>query len=193
MYLSSVVSFYRRLADYDPSFIGSTEALIKACLKLNPEYQWLYIKLSDLYVLKKDYEGAFTAIERVVTTAPHNDVLQIKLALAAILTKRKEIAFLAVEKAINIRAAGNNIPADGRQAFSLDELYAFAQAYREVKDYGRALNCYNEMLNITPLDAKLHYETAEIYRIYGDIINAEKENKKAAELALKNVNNSPIQ
>jgi O-antigen ligase/tetratricopeptide (TPR) repeat protein len=192
MYLSYVVSFYRKIAVYEPSFVGRTEALINACLRLNPEYKWLYIELSDLYLLNKDYEGAFVAIERVTVTDPQNDVLQIKLAVAAILTKRVEVASMAVEKAKNIRTAGNNISADKRQAFSLDELYSFAQAYREVKDYSRALNCYNEMLNIMPLDAKLHYEIAEIYRLAGDIINAKKEAKKAVELASGNVDNSLI-
>lgn len=190
MYLSSVVGFYQKVAVYEPSFIGRTGALINACLRLNPEYEWLYIALSDLYVLKKDYEGAFTAIERVMATAPHNDVLQIKLALAAILTKREEVASMALKQAQNIRIAENyNMLSNKLQVFSLNELYSFAQVYREVKDYGRALNYYNEILDIVPLDAKLRYEVAEIYRLAGDIINAEKEGKKAVELASGNVDN----
>lgn len=194
MYLSSVIFLYQRMAVYDPSFIVRTEALINACLKLNPEYIRIHVMLSDLYVLKKDYEGAFTAIERAVAANPQNDVLQIKLALAAILTKREKVASMAVEKAKDIRNDQNyNIASDKRQMFSLDELYSFAQAYREVKDYGRALNYYNEMLNITPSDARLHYEVADIYRLAGDIINAEKESKKAAELASGNENNLLIQ
>lgn len=192
-YLSYVISFYQKMAVYEPSFIGSTEALIKACLRLNPEYQSLYIKLSDLYVLKKDYEGAFAAIERAIANAPQNDVLQIKLALAAILAKREDVASMAIEKAKNFRTAGSNILPDKRQAFSLDELYSFAQAYREIKDYGRAINYYNAMLNIMPLNARLHYEIAELHRLAGDIINAEKEAEKAAELASGNVDNSLIQ
>ncbi|MBI5674613.1 MAG: O-antigen ligase family protein [Nitrospirae bacterium] len=190
MYLSSVIAFYQKTAVYDHSFIEKTEVLIIACLRLNPEYTWLYIMLSDLYVLKKDYEGAFTAIERAMITAPQNDVLQIKLALAAILTKREDVVSMAVEKAENIRTAGNNMSADKRQVFSLDELYSFAQAYREVKNYESSLNYYKEMLNMTPLDAKLHYEIAEIYRLAGDIINAEKEAEKAVKLASGNVDNS---
>ncbi len=194
LYLSSTANFYLKMAVYDPSFIGRTEALINACLKLNPEYKRLYIMLSDLYFLKKDYEGAFAAVERAMETNSQNDVLQIKLALAAILTKREEIASMAVEKAQDIRIAQNyNIASDKRQVFSLDELYSFAHAYKEIKNYVRALNYYKEMLNIAPLDAKLHYEIAEIYRLAGDIINAAKEVEKAAELASGNVDKSLIQ
>lgn len=193
-YLSSVISYYQKLAVYDPVFIERTEALINACLRLNPEYKWLYAALSDLYILKKDYEGAFTAIERVMETAPQNDVLQIKLALAAIFTKRDEAASMAIEKAKDIRIAQNyNIASDKRQVFSLNELYSFALAYKEIKNYERSLNYYKEMLNITPSDAKLHYETAEIHRLLGDIINAEKETEKAKELASGNLENSLIQ
>ena len=149
--------------------------------------------LSDLFFLKKDYEGAFAAVERAIEPNSQNDLVQIKLALAAILTKRNEAASMAVEKAKDIRIAQNyNIASDKRQVFSLDELYSFARAYKKIKNYERSLDYYKEMLNIAPLDAKLHYEMAEIYRLLGDITNAEKESENAADFSLKNVDISLI-
>lgn len=193
MYLSNVIDFYQMMTVYDPSFIGRTEALINACLRLNPKYERLYVMLSDLYILKKDYEGAFDAVERAIATNSQNDVLQIKFALTAILTKREDVASMAIEKTKYIRTGRKNRSNGKRQMFSLDELYSFAQAYREVNNYDRALDYYKEMLNMMPLDAKLHYEIAEIYRLLGDIINAEKESEKAAKLASGNADNSLIQ
>jgi O-antigen ligase/tetratricopeptide (TPR) repeat protein len=184
MYLSSVINFYQKIAVYEPSFVEKTEILINACISLNPEYQWPYMVLSDLYVQKKDYEGAYATLKRILAYDPKNDVLHIKLALAAILTERGKVTARAIENARNIRVSRNSgIMANKEQVFSLGELYFFAQAYKEVRNYDIVLKYYKEMLDIMPLNAKFHYEISEIYLHLGDKVNASLEAKRAAELA----------
>jgi len=191
-YLSAVIAFYQKIAVYDPSFIEKTEALINACLRLNPQYDRLYMMLSDLYILKKDYEEAFHAIEHAIVTSSQNDTLQIKLALAAILTNREEIASMAVQKAKDMRLSQNTQRSNEMPVFSADELYSFARAYKEVKDYGKALKYYKELQNASTINADLRYEIAETYRLSGDSISAEKEQEAAKALASENMNNTSI-
>jgi len=182
-YLYGAIGFYQKINVYDPIFIDKTEALINACLLLNPDYQQLYMDLADLYFIKKDYEGAYAIFNRVLETDPENDLLQVKLARTAILTKRKTIAVMSIENVKNIRGYRNSQVAAKEPVFSVEELYFFAQAYKEVKDYGMAIKYYKEMLNMKPLNAQLHYEISEVYNFLGDKVNSMNESKRAAELA----------
>ena len=203
-YLTDVITFYKSVAIYEPAFIPGTEALISKCINLNPEYQWLYMALADIQVLKKDYENAFLNVKRVTDWDPENDKKQLKLALAAIYASKKDVVKNALENIKKIRTAKNKDIASGRETvFSAGELYDIALVYLDVKNFHKALQYYKELFTVLSYEdklyavrdfrfrkpaikAKLHIETAKIYLALGDKDNAVTEAEKAMELDPEN-------
>jgi oligosaccharide repeat unit polymerase len=182
-YLSQMIMLYSKVARNNPSFIAETEKLIKSAMQINPEYEWLYYKLADVNLYKRDYENAFKIINKVVDHDALNEKKQFKLAEVAILASRGEVADRALENVRKIRMVKNTEISSGRkQIFSVSELYFIATKYAEIKNYEEALEYYKEIITILPRKAKYHYELAEIYLQLGDNINAKMEINKAAEL-----------
>lgn len=203
-YLTDVIVLYNMIANYEPSFIARTEALIRKGMHLNPEYQWLYMALADICVLKKDYECSFANVKKVADWDYQNDKKQLKLALAAIFASREHVVNSALENVKNIRTAYSKNISSGRETvFSADELYYIAKVYREAENFSEALQYYNELIAILSYEDKLysirdsmlrrpgkkaqiHYEAANIYLALGDKENAAIEAEKALKLDPKN-------
>ena len=188
-YWTYLIKFYNRLASYEASFIDKeeiikrAEAIIKECMRLNPEYRWLHIALADNYILKKDYENAFLTINKSVALDPQNENIQLKLALAAILASREDKANNALENARRIRISKHDNTVFGRKSvFSAAQLLLLAQASIEVENFSHALQFYKEIITISPEEAKYHFDIAKIYLKLDDKVNAIRETKKAAEL-----------
>jgi tetratricopeptide (TPR) repeat protein len=182
-YLSHLISFYHRIALIEPLFIVETEELIKQCIRLNPYYEEFYFRLAEVYFLKKDYERAFTIIDKAVAQDTLNDRKQLKLAEAAILVLKQDVAEEALEKVRKIRIAENTEIASGmKPVFSVNELYHIAKKYVEIRNFSKALKFYKEIIIILPDDALYHYEVAKIYLELGDKFNAKKEAERASEL-----------
>jgi tetratricopeptide (TPR) repeat protein len=187
-YLTEVINFSMRLALYEPLFIERTEALIKACLRINPDYQWLSVALADLHALRGEYDRAYSVVKDVLSSDPRNDHVLVKMAQVSILTGREREAEQAIETSRHIRMTKNGASDEFDFAvFSFNELYFIAQAYREVGKYEKAIQYYREMIRREPQSADLHKETAEIYRILGDNTGAEREVALAAELDAKDL------
>lgn len=198
--LTAIIFFYTKIAEYEPSYIAKTEELVKNCIRLNPEYQWLYMALADVYVLKKDYEQAFINVKKIVDWDPQNNKKQFKLALAAIYTYRDNVVKGALEDVKKIREADNAEIAAGRETvFSAAELYQLARLYRETNKFHEALKYYKELIDIGAYQYKrdfhfhnptalatLHLETAKIYLEIGDRESAIKEAQKAVKLDPEN-------
>ena len=203
-YLTDVINFYKSVAIYEPAFIARTEALIRKCINLNPEYQWLYMALADVQVLKKDYNNAFINVKKVTDWDPQNDKKQFKLALAAIYASREDIVRRSLENVKKIRMAKNKDIASGRETvFSAAELYQLALIYTDTRNFHKALQYYKEIIAVLSYEdklyairdfrfrkpkkkARLHIETAKIYLAAGKKEKAVTEAKKAAELDPEN-------
>ncbi len=203
-YLTKVINFYVSIASYETSFIAKAETLINKCIRLNPQYEWLYFVLADTYILKKNYEQAFMIVKKMAALNPDNDYKQIKLAFAAILTLREGVVSSTLENVKRIRAAYNNEVAAGEKpVFSVGEFVLFAKTYKQVKNLHKALYYYKEVIaslkiNNSPdffgdsrgftekeklhLEAKFHFEIAKIYHELGEKGNAVNDAKKAASL-----------
>ncbi|UCD35591.1 MAG: O-antigen ligase family protein, partial [Nitrospiraceae bacterium] len=106
-YLTDNIIFYKEAASREPFFVSKAESLVKEGMRINPGYQWLYMALADISVIKKDYEGAYLNVKKVVEMDPQNDQKQLKFALAAILYQRADIASKALENVRKIRADNN--------------------------------------------------------------------------------------
>lgn len=201
-YLTDVIYFYNLLASTEPPFIApeKVEALIKECIRINPEYQSLYMLLADVYYLKRDYERAYINVKKVVDKDPENDYKQLKLALAAILTSREDVVKKALKNVERIRKENNKNIASGKEpVFSLQDLNLIAQTYMKMKDYHRALQYYKKIIKTLPtrLDTEFegnfpkpkesvlavyYLEIAKIYKYLGEKEKAIKEAKKALEV-----------
>jgi oligosaccharide repeat unit polymerase len=182
-YLSFLIKFYVELAFYEPSFIKKAESLIKESMRINPEYEWLYIILAENYVLKKEYENAYVTIRNIVDKDPDNDVKQMQFALVAIRNSREDVAKKALENVKKLRAYKNDGSFLGKEnIFSVLENQLIAEAYLEIKNYKKALHYLKEKIRLAPNRADFHFQTVEIYLALGDKENAIKEAKKAAEL-----------
>lgn len=184
MYLSGIISFYRKVSAYDSNLIDMTMDIIKAGLRLNPRNQWLYIDLSELYVQKGDIKAAYEVVEQITASDPTNDMLQVQLALNAIRVQRNDVARHAMKSIGNIRRYRDPAIAEGKKpVFSFKELNTIARAYRDVGDYEIARQYYNELLVREPRNVALHYELAHIYSRLGDAESARREAEIAAGLA----------
>lgn len=191
-YLSEAISLYYRIAQFEPSFIDASEALIRECMRINAEYHWLYVTLADVYILKKDYESAFITLKKSVDLDPRNDKTQLKLSLAGIYTSREDIVNSSLENVKKLRMAKNNDIASGMEAvFSTAELRQIVKGYKEMKHYQRAIQYLEEIIDIlsgqewkrvSHRKARVHMEIARIYQALDDKENAAKEAKKAAAL-----------
>ena len=189
-YLTDAIIFMNTIAKYDRSYIARAEALINECIIINPEYQWLYMALSDLYLLKKDYESAFASVKKVADLNPEDDKSQFRLALMAVYASRDDDFIKILGKLKNMRLSENiNIVSEGRSFLSLDEHYQLAGAYKEIRNYPDALQYLKEMISIMSykerryLKGDPHYYKQETTaRIHLDIarIYLELNNKEAA-------------
>lgn len=201
-YLTTAINFYKDIAFYESSFIAKAESLIRECMRINPEYEWLNFALADVYILKKGYEDAFVIVKKMVDLHPENEYKQLKVALAAILTSREDVVSSALENVKRIRKAKyNDVATNKKYVFSIGELVLFAETYKEIGNLHKALQYYKELIASLPtnksldfaediglpediknMEAKFHFKMAEIYLNIGDKKNAVKEAKKAAEL-----------
>jgi len=182
-YLTRVIELYSKIAVYEPAFIYKAESLIKACIRVNPKYEWLYYALADIYKLKKEYVAMFEIVKSMATLDPDNDQKQLKLALAAIFLKKENIATHAFDEIRRIRKTMNADNASGKTpAFEMNEFHMISKAYLEVKDFQSAIYYLNQIIIINPNRADVHYDLANAYLNLGDKTNALKEVKKAAEL-----------
>jgi O-antigen ligase/tetratricopeptide (TPR) repeat protein len=209
-FLSSVIHLYQKIADHQPSFINRAENLILRSIRLNPEYQWLYFALADIYMIKKDYEKVFIIVNNKIANNENNEHLLFKLALASVLTSRDDIALNTLEKIKKIRSIKYNATTPGiKTIFLFDELYLLAQTYSEVGNYQEALSYYKKIIALLPerdramsdsekrdykfgnwkiwenmpsVKAKVHFETANIYRKLGDTSAAVRAAQKAEEI-----------
>ena len=184
-YWTYLIKFYNGLVAYEASFIDrekiikKAESIIKECMRLNPEYRWLYIALADNYIIKKDYENAFLIVKKEADLDPQNDKIQLKLALAAILTSRENVASNALENIRKIRMVNN----DNRNPLAyIAELSTLAQASMEIENFSRALQFYKEIIAISPEKARYHLDIAVVYLKLNDKGNAIREAKEAAKL-----------
>jgi len=182
-YLSTVILFYTKIGYYAPTFIAKAEALIKECMRINPDYEVLYFLLAENYVLKKEYEKAYAIVRDVVSLDPHNERKQFNLVLAAIRISREDLVSSALENLKKIRIDNNaDIEAGRKSVFSVGELLSIARTYMKINNYKKALQYYKEIIAISPEEAKHHFGIAMVYLNLDDKVNAMKEAKKAAEL-----------
>lgn len=182
-YWTSLIKLQHKIAFFDSSFIDREEALIKKCLRVNPEYEWLYYALADNYILKNDY-GDIISLAPDIDADPRNDTARLKLAIGGLLTSREDILNRAMEAVRRIRMSKDEDISSGRKpVFPIDELLLFARVSTEVKNFNRALQFYKELIDISPENAEFHFNMARIYIRTGDMENARKHADKAAELA----------
>ncbi len=194
--LTNMITSYMQIAPYEPSILVRTEALIRECMRLNPEYEWSYMALADVHFLKKDYELAFNIVRKIVERDPQNDKKQFKLALAAILISRDDVMSGTLANIMKIRMANNASDYNEKSYLSFNEVYQIAQRYNDVKNYQKALQYYKETMNSFPeavksgylagnisgREAQIRFEMASVYFAVGDKVNALKEAQRAAEL-----------
>ncbi len=185
-YITDMINFYKAIAVYEPSYIDKTEVLIKESMRMNPEYQWLYMALSDICILKKDYEASYINVKKIVDMDPGDDKRHMKLALAAIYSSREEVVKRSLQNVKNIRMGENENIASGRKSvFSASEIYQIAQVYLHMKQMDKAILYYEELITLTSdrekLDyyrefrffepenkARIHFEAANIYSAAGN-------------------------
>lgn len=181
-YLTNVISLNKRIAVYETALVSKSELLIKACMKINPRYEWLNYALADIYKLKKEYIKMFEIVNNMASLDHHNDQKQMKLALAAIFMKKEDIANNALKEINKIRGATEDDIASGKSLLEPSELYLIVQAYQEVQDFQKVIYFLSQWNVINPNRAKTHFDLANAYLNLADEKNALKEIKKAAEL-----------
>lgn len=182
-YLSLLVNLFNDIAKYEPSFIEKAEIYIKECLRLSPDYQWVYFALANNFLIKKDYDNVFLSVKRAVALDPGKDEPQFKLALVAILTSHESTANKALEKVKEIRSAKDKNVATGKKpVFSVKELLSLVDTSAGAENFKLSLRFYKKIIAVLPEEAQYHLEIAKVYLRLGDKANAIREAKKAAEI-----------
>ena len=205
-FLTKAIRFIKAIALYDQKFIEKTEELIEEGIRINPDYQWLYMAQADIYQLKKDYEGAFVNVKRVVDFDPRNDKKLLKLIIAAIYVSKEEVVNRAFDVIRDVRMTGkSNFGNEDKSVLSAGELYQITHAYMEVKNYQKALEYLKEIIKVLSYKdevylkrdykfhephrkARVHLNIAKIYLFKNENENAAKEIEKARILAPEIVN-----
>ena len=197
-YLTRVIGFFKEIAVYKSSFISRAESLIQECIRINPEYEWLYIALADVSKLKKDYEGVFNNVKKVVEFDPQNDNKLISLALAAIYSSKEDVLEDSLEKIRDIRQSDGRTT--GPSVFSVAELYKFVHVYKEIYNNEKTIEYLKKVVEVLSYGDKfylrrdyefhkpvnkagIHIELANLYLKSNDRENAIKEAKIAQSLA----------
>jgi O-antigen ligase/tetratricopeptide (TPR) repeat protein len=187
-YLTGVISFYRRIARFEPSFIDDTEALIRACINLNPQYERLYFMLADILALKGDNEKAMEIANHMVARHPDSDFRHFELALIAIRSSRDDAVRNALEQVKAIRRARHgNLSAARESDITAGELQMLARVYVESDRSNEAIDYYKQAIvsysTGSPIKrAGIHFKIAGIYERMGEREAAVEELKTAAEL-----------
>jgi O-antigen ligase/tetratricopeptide (TPR) repeat protein len=182
-YLTDVIRLYTKIASYDSSFIPVAEGLVRRCIQLNPDYEWLYFALADIYKSKKEFKRAFEMVNKMVMLDPENDSKQFELVLAAISAQNNKIAGSALEEIKKIRVGGKiNTGRDLISVLKRYELYRMAHAYLQVEEYEMAVKYFAQVVSRNPRSALARIDLAEAYFMSGDKDNALKEARKAAEI-----------
>lgn len=191
-YFFSTINLFYMISRYEPAYIDLTEALIKECMRINPGFQWLYMSMADVDVLKGDYESAYANVSNIVDIHSENDMHLMKLALAAILVSKDSIFSDTLDKIKNIRsAADRNIALGNEPVFSIFEVRMIADNYIITNDLQQALHYYKEITampdeyNRRMLKKRYLPWMIEVYRKISGIYLAFGEEAKAAEFAEK--------
>ncbi len=182
-YITKVIELYKKISFYEPALVSKTELLIKWSINNNPEYEWLYYALAEIYELKKEYTKMFEVVNNMVALDPHNDQKQLKLALTAIFMEKEDITVRALEEIGKIRGKKNSGIANDVFMLEINELQLIAEAYLEVKNFQKAIHYFNLIISMKPDRARIHYDLANAYFNLGDRTHALRELKKAAEMA----------
>lgn len=178
-----IIGFFCDIAEVLPAFSSHAEELIKRYISINPEYEWLYSKLSDIYILKGDYDKAFEITNKMVLYDPLNDAKQLKLAIAAIYANRDEVVKNALDVVRRVRLSRIDMSEYDKETLLLEpEIYYIAKAYIKGKDFPKALHLYEKLLTLSPNKAPYHLDIAMLYRFTGDEQKAITEAKKASEI-----------
>ncbi|MBI5739863.1 MAG: O-antigen ligase family protein [Nitrospirae bacterium] len=181
-YLTKVIKFYNRLVLYDPAFIPKAEALVRACMKMNPRYEWLNYALAEIYKQKKEYGKMYEIINNMADRDPLNDQKQFELALTAIFLKKEDVAQKALNEINRIRGATKDDIASGKSLLETGELNYIVKAYQKAKDFQKVIHYLNLLNIINPDHARVHFNLANAYLNLGDEAKAVEELDKAAKL-----------
>ncbi len=162
-FMTKVIKLFIKIAVYEKKYIPLTEALINKCMRINPEYQWLHMVMADVFILKEDYESAFTTVKKVVDQDQGSVEKQLKLASVAIYSSRDDVVKQALENIKKIRISlDKNITSKKKSFLTLGELYQLAKVYGEMKHYAVALQYLNEILTIVS-EEKMYFDQDSMY------------------------------
>ena len=204
-YYHDLINIYTMIAQYEPSYIKLTETLIYECLRMNPQFQWAHMAMTDIYILKKDYEGAFKNINEIVDMDPENEEKLLKLALVSTYALKEVPLNQALEKLKEIRLSRDeNIISKRKSSLALAELYQLAIVNKEIENYPEALKYLNDIIMILSFEQGKYFEKdikfyrpKRIARIHIEIaraylkLNNKEAALKAVEKALKIDTNLP--
>lgn len=178
-----IINFYYEISKIIPSFLPRLESLINEYIIMDPEYEWLYFKLADVYLLKKDYRSAFKIIKNAVAQDRLNDKKQMKLALAAILVSREDIVKNSLDTIRRIRLLKDeSVALDKETLLTEAEIYLIAQTYIKKEEFLKALQYYKRLIKISPEEASYHFDMAMAYLALDDKEKAMREANRALEL-----------
>jgi tetratricopeptide (TPR) repeat protein len=164
-FMSDLIIFFNQISVYEKSFIVLSEELIKRTMDINPEYEWLYMVMADVNIMKKDYESAYANIKSIADMDPENERKQFKLALTATYSSREEAAKQALENIKKKRVSKDeNILSQRKSFLSLGELYQLAEVYRDTKRYNIAIQYLKEIIRTVTEEEMYFDQDVRYYR-----------------------------
>ncbi|GAB4537349.1 MAG: hypothetical protein Fur0020_05880 [Thermodesulfovibrionia bacterium] len=178
-----IIRFLCDIAEVLPSFSPHAEEVIKRYISINPDYEWLYSKLADVYILNGEYDKAFEIMNRMVLYDPLNDAKQIRLAIAAIYADRDGVAKSALDAVRMARLSSIDMSEYDKETLLLEsEIYHVARAYIKKRDFLKALTLYERLVVLSPNKASYHFDLAMLYSITGNEDKAVAEAERASEI-----------
>ncbi|MBQ8887455.1 MAG: tetratricopeptide repeat protein [Candidatus Gastranaerophilales bacterium] len=145
-----------------------------------------YINLSQAYRQKKNYNDAFSIIQKAQLIQPQNELVKKQYELVA-----KEVATNNYNLASNSFQSGNYqqaiIEYSKINPPTADSLIGIAASYQSLNDNANAITYYKKAMELAPENSDIPFYIASIYVNVNEIVKA----KEYAEISLsKNKNNS---
>jgi len=166
---------YNYLAQQDKSYLDKSENMAEKLVALYPNLPQAYYKLIINRLIAGDYQRAIEAGQQITRLAPQLSPAFWYLGVSYFYAGNMELAKTNTEKALSMNYSyGTN----------QSSILLLAQLYTRTKDYERAAQFYNALLNQKPDDLNTAINLAALYKEMGQI-------DKAREIASKLLTTHP--
>ena len=146
-------------------------------LDIDPENQSIKNYITDLTLFLNQFTNPDTQIRQLLSEAPNNPALRLKQG--DLFREQGQLI-----KAVTAYKTALTLTNDHEEILRREILSQLAKTYFLLQRFGNAVSIYRRLIDLTPDNARLYYNTAAVYAVQGNFLQANAFLNKASEKGL---------